>query len=264
MPWGPKILLIGAIGTGKTHSIRTFLDAGMEVFCVLTEQSAQQVLADTDPQRLHWHYIPQATTGWDALRKMAHQVNTLSHAMLCKLPDIGKEKFPQFIHVIETLANFRDDRTGKDFGPVDSLDPERSVLVIDSLSGLSSMVINLAIGLRPTMDKPDYGTAQRNLMALLKQLTGGVPCTVLVTAHPEKEVNELTSTMEIFASSVGKAIAAQIPKDFSDVIMATRVGAKWQWSTIFPNADLVARHLPWSNELPPSFAPLLKTWRERG
>lgn len=259
--FGPKVLLIGPIGTGKTHSIRTLLDAGLDVYGIFTEQSPLQVLADTDPARLHWRYIPPAAAGWSSLMDMAKKVNTLSYKMLCGLPDIGKDKFTQYFDVINTLSNYTCDRTGTNFGPVDQLDPRRSAVVVDSLSGLSSMMIALAIGLRPTMDKSDYGTAQRNIMAFLMQLTTGIPCPVVVMAHPEKVVNELTSTLDIFAASVGKAIAADIPKNFSDVIMTQRNGAKFSWSTIFPNADLVARHLPWAADIVPSFVPLIAAWK---
>ena len=34
---GTKTLLMGSTGTGKTHSIQTFLDAGVTPFCLFTE-----------------------------------------------------------------------------------------------------------------------------------------------------------------------------------------------------------------------------------
>ena len=56
---GFKMLLLGETGRGKTHSIRTLLDAGVTPFVVFTEQG-MDTLADLPPDACHWHYIPPA------------------------------------------------------------------------------------------------------------------------------------------------------------------------------------------------------------
>ena len=45
-PRGFKVLLLGETGSGKTYSLRTLLDAGLEVFVIATEPGLLEVLGD--------------------------------------------------------------------------------------------------------------------------------------------------------------------------------------------------------------------------
>ena len=161
---GPKILLVGSTGSGKTHSVRTLLDAGLEVFCVFTEPG-MEVLSDTDPERLHWHYIPPAAASWEAMLDSATKINTMTFESLTKQADINKRQYTEFLDLIRCISNFIDDRTGKTFGPVDSWGTDRA-LVIDSLSGLNIMAMNLVAGSKPVKSMADWG------VALLERLSG--------------------------------------------------------------------------------------------
>ena len=81
---GTNTLLMGAPGTGKTHSIRTLVDAGLEVFVLFTEPG-MEVLGDTDPDKVHWHYVPPADVGFDTFIKNAKAVNQFDAAALQKI-----------------------------------------------------------------------------------------------------------------------------------------------------------------------------------
>lgn len=258
---GPKILLVGSTGSGKTHSVRTLLDAGLEVFCVFTEPG-MEVLSDTDPERLHWHYISPAAPSWDAMLDSATKINTMTFESLTKQADINKRQYTEFLDLIRCLANFTDDRTGKSFGPVDSFGTDRA-LVIDSLSGLNIMAMNLVAGSKPVKSMADWGVAMDNLERLITKLTVDVPCTVVMTAHLEREQDEVTGGVQLMASTLGKKLAPRLPRFFSDVIHCRRDGANFTWSTATNNVDLKARNVAISDKLPASFVPLLDSWRKR-
>lgn len=259
---GPKILLLGATGTGKTHAIRTLLDAGLEVFGIFTEPG-MEVLSDTDPERLHWHYIPPASTPWEQMLDSARKINTMSFENLCKQPDINKRQHTEFLDLLTCLANFKDDRTGKEFGAVDDFSADTRALFVDSLSGLNIMAMNMVTGTKPVKSMSDWGVSMDTLERLITKLTVDVPCTFVLTAHLERETDEVTGGIHLMASTLGKKLAPKLPRFFSDVIQAKRDGEKFAWSTATYNMDLKARNVPISESIPPSFVPLLAKWKER-
>lgn len=258
---GPKILLIGGTGTGKTHALRTLLDAGLEVFGIFTEPG-MEVLSDTDPARLHWHYIPPASTPWEQMLDSARKINTMSLKTIAGMEDINKRQHTEFLDLLSSLSNFKDDRTGEVFGPVDSFDTSRA-LFIDSLSGLNIMAMNLVTGTKPVKSMADWGMAMDNLERLITKLTVDLSCTVVVTAHLERETDEITGGVTLMASTLGKKLAPRLPRFFSDVIHAKREGDKFLWSTATFNTDLKARNVAISESIQPSFVPLLSTWKNR-
>jgi hypothetical protein len=259
---GPKVLLVGATGTGKTHSIRTLVDAGLEVFVVFTEPG-MEVLSDIPPEKLHWHYIPPAGPDWSSMIDSAKKINTLSLKSLAEMPDINKRQYTEFLSLLTVLSDFEDQRTGKKFGPVDSFSADSRALVIDSLSGLNIMAMNLVTGSKPVKSMADWGMAIDNLERLITKLTVDVPCTMVLTAHLEREVDEITGGVHLMASTLGRKLAPKIPRFFSDVIQCRRDGDKFVWSTAAMNVDLKARNVPLSDSLPPSFIPLLAAWKKR-
>lgn len=258
---GPKVMLVGATGSGKTHSIRTLVEAGLEVFCVFTEPG-MEVLSDVPSDKLHWHYIPPAGPDWSAMIDSARKINTLSFKALAEMGDINKQKYDEFLRLFMCLSNFKDDRTGKEFGPVDSFGLDKA-LVIDSLSGLNVMAMNLVAGSKPVKSMADWGVAMDNLERLITKLTTDVPCTVILTAHLEREVDEVTGGTTNMASTLGRKLAPRLPRFFSDVIVARRDGTEFFWSTAMLNTDTKARNVPLADKIKPTFVDLLKRWKER-
>lgn len=258
---GPKILLVGAVGSGKTHAIRTLIEAGLEVFCIFTEPG-MEVLSDVPSDKLHWHYIPPSAPDWADMIDSATKINTMSFEAITKMGDINKRKYTEFLDMLQCLANFHDDRTGKTFGPVDSFGIERA-LVVDSLSGLNIMALNLVAGSKPVKSMADWGVSMDNLERLITKLTTAVPCTFVLTAHLEREQDEVTGGVTLMASTLGKKLAPRLPRFFSDVIQCKRDGTTFSWSTATINVDLKARNVAISDKLPASFVPLLATWRNR-
>lgn len=264
---GSKILLEGRSGTGKSYCIGTLIDLGLEVFVLATEGGYETIYgyyADRDkpiPPNLHVHQVPLPEVSFLDLADMADKVNQLDHAALCKVKDPARSRYNQFAMILRALNDFPDDRTGKTYGRVDRWGTGR-VLAIDHMTGLSDASMNLGVGGRVTLDKPDYGIAQNNLRNLLRVLCNMRAWFVLLS-HVEREVIENVGAV-MTVSTVGQALAPKIPAMFSDVILTRREGAQWYWDTLETNADLKTRNLPYAAKQKPDFAPILARWKSRG
>lgn len=259
---GPKVLLLGDSGAGKTYSIVSLINAGYEVFAVFTEPG-MEVVAHLPSDKLHWHYIPPSAPDWDSMIDSANKINKLTFQSLASLGDVNKQKYTEFIQLLSVLANFKDQRTGKEYGPIDNLDPAKQALFIDSLSGISIMAINLVTGSKPVKSQSDWGVAMDNLERLLIRLTTGIPATMVLTAHVERETDEVSGGVILTASTLGRKLAPKIPRFFSDIILCQRQGTKFTWSTAAHGVAVKARNLPIADNLPPDFGVLLSNWKQR-
>ena len=257
---GVNVLLMGASGTGKTHSLRTLVDSGLEVFVLFTEPG-MEVLADIPSDKLHWHYIPPSSPDWSDMIDSASKINKLSLKSLSEMSDINKSKYTEFLDVLGSLANFKDDRTGQTFGAVDSWGPER-VIVVDSLSGLSIMAMNLIAGSKPVKSIADWGVSVDNLERLLTKLCVDTRCHFVLISHLERETDEVTGGTSLTASTLGRKLGPKLPRFFSDVIHVKREADKFLWSTATGNVDTKARNVPISATLPPSFVPIIQAWKK--
>lgn len=258
---GVNTLLMGAPGTGKTHAIRTLVEAGLEVFVLFTEPG-MEVLGDTDPEQVHWHYIPPADVGWDTFIKNAKSVNTFDAAALQKMPGMNKQAYSQFIDVLNVCQDFTCQRCSKEFGSIDQFGTDK-VFVFDSLSGLNIMLLDLVVGGKPLRTLPDWGIAMDNEEKFLNKLCLGTTCHFVLTAHIDRQVDEVLGGIKIMASALGKKLPAQIPRFFSDVIMTVREGDTFTWATASAQADTKARNLPWKDQQDPSFKPIIDNWRKQ-
>lgn len=259
---GPKVMLVGATGTGKTHAVRTLIEAKLETFCVFTEPGMEVVADIPCSEGMHFHYIAPSSSDWNAMIDSATKINTMSFEFLTKLSDINKKQYSEFIDLLQTMSNFKCDRCGQSFGPVDSFGPERAV-VLDSLSGLNIMAMNLVTGSKPVKSIADWGVAMDNLERFITKFATDLKCTGVLVAHLEREVDEVTGGVQLMASTLGKKLAPRLPRFFSDVIHCKRDGLKFSWSTASRNVDLKTRNLPIADALPPSFVPIIESWRKR-
>lgn len=264
----PAILLAGESGGGKTYSLSTLLEAGLEVFVVATEPTGIESLVDSvitkklDMNKLHWRQITPARQGFDDLAKMVDKIGAMSYDSLSKLAPQGDRKKSKFIELIATLNNFVDDKDGKSYGSIDSFGPDR-VVVIDSLSGLNLMAMDLAVGDKPTAHQGEWGVAMSALEKLLNSLSSGLRCTFVLTAHLEREADELTGGTKLMASALGRKLAPKLPRYFSEVVHAYRDGDRFYWSTSSTNVITKRRVLPLGDKLPPTFKPIVDGYYAR-
>lgn len=257
---GSKILLMGESGTGKTYSIRTFLPKSITPFCIFTEPGMESLTDLGD--KIHYTYIPPTVEGWDSLLKVAQNVNTLTFDSLTKMQDPNKRLYTGFMSVINACNQFTD-QNSQEFGDVAQWGPDR-VLVLDSLSGLSDLAMQLATGGKVTRAMQDWMVAQNLLENLINKLTTDLSCWLVLIAHIERETDEITGGTSIMVSTLGRKLAPRLPRYFSDVIQAKREGDKFTWDTAGYNVAVKARNLPISSKLPQDFGQIVESWQKKG
>jgi hypothetical protein len=266
---GVNVLLEGPAGTGKTTALGTIADAGVELFCLFTENGRETLMGYwTDrglpvPPNVHWHDLPRGEAGFSTLAESANTVNTYAMEALFKMNDPNRHKSNQFVTLLRALADFPDDRTGQKFGSVDKWGPNRC-LAIDSLTGINPIAMSLVIGNKPLKDQRDWGIAQDQIEKLLRQCCDGAKCHFVLTAHVEREVDQVFGGVKVTVSTLGRALAPKVPPMFSDVILSVREGIKFSWSTANPQADLKARNVPIADGIPPDFKQIFNKWCSRG
>ena len=271
---GFNVILMGATGTGKTFSIGTLLDAGLEVFYLGLEPGLESLIGyftdpppqgkglSAPPDKLHWHYIQPRAQGFDQMLKTADNIGKFDLSGLTKMKDINRAKNNPMLAVYTTLNQFVDQKDGKDYGPVDSFGTDR-VLVIDGLSALSRIAMEMVTGDKPVRDKPDYGIAQNNLMSLIHKLTSGCNCHLVLIAHVNREVDEIMGGVKLMPNTIGKAILSDLQQPFSDVILCVRENATFYWDTANSQADLKTRNLPIQSKIAPDFGQIVRKWTSR-
>jgi len=279
---GPKVLLMGPSGTGKTHSLGTLVewaDANRyEVFCLFTENGLESLLGywtdplprgkgltfDKIPACLHWHSALTKPLALKDLLSGSEAIARMSYEMLTKTIDSNRSQNNAFFKLLTAMQDFPDDRTGKKFGAVDDWKKEdRRIFVMDGLSEFANAIVKAVIGNKPTMAPPEYGTAQINLMNYLRLMTQGMASTFVLLAHVDRQTEELTGASKIMLRTIGKALAADVPQLFSDVLYSVREGDKWHWDTAAANVDIKTRSLPIQAKNPQDFRPIMDLWLRR-
>lgn len=266
---GVNVLIEGPTGTGKTHSLGTLADAGVELFCLFTENALETLLGYwTDrglpvPPNVHWHVLKRPEGSFNVLAEGANTINTYTLDSLYKMVDANRAKHNQFVTLLRSLADFPDDRTGQKFGPVDSWGPNRC-LALSTLTGINPIAMSLVIGNKAVKDQRDWGIAQDQIEKILRQLTDGCKCHFILEAHVERETDQVFGGVKITVATLGRALAPKIPPMFSDVILAYREGPRFFWSTANSQADLKARNLPIADGIPQDFKQIFTKWQSRG
>lgn len=255
----PKTLLMGAPGTGKTWSVVTLLQAGIEVFAILTEPNALPNLISRIKQlnlpmdKFHYRYVPPLNASFDALKDMMNIVSIQSYSAIADLKaGISKDKCSGLKDVLLAIQNFTDDKDGKTYGDATTWGYDRA-LVIDSLSGLNLLAQQLTVGLKPTMHQGEWNIAMNVEEMLLNKLTSDMKAYLVVLAHVDRNTNEATQQMVITPAALGSKLGPKIGRFFSEVVMTKRTGDKFFWSTLEPNAEVKQSALPIKTDLPPTF-----------
>lgn len=266
---GVNVLLMGPAGTGKTYSLGTLADAGVEVFYLGLEPGLESLLAYwTDkgkevPPNVHWHTMEAPKASFSELMDSANKINTMQLDTLSKMQDPHRTKHNQFIKMLEALNDFPDDRTGDKFGCVDTWSCSRA-LVVDGMAGLARAAMALVVGGKPVRNQADWGIAQDQVEKIVRMWTDNCRCHFVLIAHVEREQDAILGGIKLMVSTLGKALAPKLPPMFSDVILTERSGANWTWNTGSALADVKTRNLPVQEKLPADFGPIIKKWLSRG
>jgi hypothetical protein len=281
---GPKILLEGDSGSGKTYAIGTLVDwaerNNRQVRVLFTENGLETLLGywrdppkSPDgkpirpvrevPKNLAWHLVRTPALGLAALTDAAQKAGLMSYEALTKMTDPSRGANNPYEKILRVLADFPDDRTGAKLGNIGTWKSD-TILVIDSLSELANACMKMVLGNKPTAAPPDYGVAQNNLMNLLRYLTQGFEPTVVLTAHVQRQVNEVTGGIQLMVKAIGKAMGDDIPQLFSEVLYAKREGLEWVWDTAGVGVTTKTRYLPITSKIKPDLGTIMDQWLKRG
>lgn len=259
---GVNVMLMGASGVGKTYSLRTLVAAGITPFCVFTEPGFE-VLGDIPKDKLHWKYIAPGGQSWKTMMEMADLLNKLSFQGIAAMSDSGRTQYNQYVQLMGAFNNFICDRDGQSYGDVGTWGTDRCI-VLDGLSGLSTMAMGLIVGGKPLRAQGDWGVAMQMVENLIGKLCTDTQAHFVLISHTERELDEVAGSSRIMASTLGKKLAPKLPRFFSDVVLAERLASKYTWNTASPLADLKARNLPIKSDLDPSFVPIVESWKKQG
>ena len=270
---GPKICLMGLGGTGKTYALGTLADwsaaNGFELAILFTENGLESFLgyfrdkSKEPPPNIYWHQQQTKPISLKNLISTADSVGKLSYEALAKSIDGNRGgENNAFWKILNSCADFKDDRTGKSLGPVDAF-PLKRIFAMDSLTETSNAAMKMQIGSRPMASPGDYGVAQNNLMNFLRLLTQGIECPFVMTAHVDRETDGVTQTTKIMIKAIGKALATEIPTLFSEIIYTVRDGAKFTWDTAAYGVDVKTRSLGYRAGIEPNFALIFDAWKKR-
>lgn len=268
---GPKVLLLGMEGSGKTDAIRTLIEAGLNVFVVFSEQG-MEVLLDSSRGRkvyscadgLHWRYHPVAQPSFADLAVAADKLNKFSFESLSQEAPTKREKYRAWYDIISTMSNLVCERCGTNFGPADRLQPYHKWAVVnDSLTSISKAVLYCHIGMKPGVHKGEYGICMYNIERYLDKFVGDMPCMGVMLGHVDREPNETTGGTENMVATLGQKLAPKIPRPFSDVLLAKRDGSTFKWSSIESQYRLKTRNFAFSDKIEPTFKPLVEKWHQR-
>lgn len=271
---GPKILLEGPSGTGKTYALGTMVEWAakqnppFEVFCMFTENGLETLLgyfADKGqkaPDNLHWHVVRTPVLDLAALTDGADKAGKLSYEALTKAIDGNRGANNPWLKFLTALADVPCDRTGKKFGNIGDWKNDR-ILINDSLSETANACFKMVTGNKPVASQPDYQVAQNNLVNWLRYMTQSLQCTFVITAHVQRQINEVAGTTQLMTKAIGKAIGDEIPQLFSETIFTVREGNAWYWDTAAANVDTKTRYLPVQSKIRPDFGQIMDKWAAR-
>lgn len=266
---GVNCLLMGPAGTGKTFSIGTMADAGIEVFYLGLEPGVESLVGYwTDkgkeiPNNVHWHTLSAPKASFTELMEAATKINTMQLDTLAKMQDPNRSKHNQFIKMLEALNDFPCDRSGQRFGCVDTWDTSRC-LVVDGMAGLARAAMSLVVGGKPVKSQSDWGLAQDSVEKIVRMWTDHCKCHFVLIAHVEREQDAILGGIKLMVSTLGKALAPKLPPMFSDCILTERSGSNFSWNTGSAQADVKSRNLPISEKLPADFGAIVAKWKSRG
>lgn len=260
---GFNTLLLGAPGSGKTSSIVTLAQAGLEVFVAFTEQGIGNLkkamtlhnLTEEERGLIHYAYIKPGRGSFKKLAKGATEVNRA--AEFGRMVAGNRKDHSQFIDLLDLCSDFVD-QNGESFGAVDEWGAER-ILVVDGMSGLNDMCMSLVVGDKPVKTLQDWGVAIDQLDKFVKQCCNLLCCFGLLS-HMEQEKDEVTGRMIVTASALGRKLGASIGRHFQDVILTSKGKGKYQWATDDSRIELKHSYLNESASLPATFEPLVAAW----
>lgn len=259
----PKVLLLGMPGAGKTYQIVSLLEAGLEVFVIFTEQGKESLLRackerGVSTEKLHYRRISAGSPGFGTMRKVARMINVNEQKDLQSMKGIENKNFQQFMDLYGLCENFVDQH-GVEFGDVSTWGNDR-VLVVDSLSGINQMSLDLVVGAKPFKTMADWGCAMDVEMRFISQCVNDLICGFVLLGHLELNQDQVTGKVYRYPKLLGNKNSYDFGRHFSDVILARDEGGVYSWCTQDKDMQLKTRNLESKSKLEPGFDKIWANW----
>lgn len=268
----PSVMLMGAPGSGKTDSLLTLVESGLETFVISTEPRGVESLIDSAQRRklpldkLHWRTVMPTRPGFQRMIQNARLLATADQKMLANLPPSGGRTEAKWIELLSVCNDFVCERTGKSYGDIEKFGPDKAV-VVDSLSGLNIMSKDITVGDKLLMNQGEWQIAMNQIQAFVQSMAGDLKCLFVLVTHVEPEQDATTGAIKIMASALGRKLAPNLPRFFSDVILAERLTSgdteTFRWNNSAPGYDLKRRALPIGSNHQPTFRPVVEAFEAR-
>jgi hypothetical protein len=256
---------MGAPGSGKTTAVATMLKMGFKVFVLFTEQGIGNLLkacryhgcTEEDMTRLFYAYIPPGGTSFEALAKGAKAVNEASEFGKMDNSTMDRKKYGQLIQCMKLCNNFVDQH-GHDHGSIEDLGCD-SVFVVDGMSNLARMAMQLTVGAKPVKTLQDWGVAIESLENFENQITT-IKAPFILLAHIERETDEVTQKIFVTIATLGNKYPLRIGRNYHDVILAENTKGEFTWATTSRDCQLKGTYLPIADKMQADFRPLVCQW----
>lgn len=233
-------MLIGDSGAGKTGALCSLAAAGYKVRVIDLDNGMDICKAYlTNPTSRYLRENPKAAENFDYVT-FTDKMKTIAG-----IPYYAKAEAWQ--QTMEQLMDWKEkDAAGNvinHYGSVYTWGPD-CVLVIDSLTSLAQYALNHVLALEVALQKTRTGREnQRDIFSTQNQLRKLLDmfkdkrllCNVVVTAHitvanemgdaPARDDQGAREPGQGYPSSIGRAIAPQIPRYFNTMLVARTIGA---------------------------------------
>lgn len=255
-------MIIGPSGRGKTTSIRTLPEAGLQTFVLATEP-AMQVYADLHGW-IHWVFIPPFIEDWGIHVERARNIQNQTWDSLSKQEDDPhRRRYDAWMRLYGTLANFTCAECGQSFGDVKTWGHDRA-LVVDGLSGINQMSLDFHKGgAIADSHGRKRGIAADAVYNLFGQNLTYLNCLYALIGHSRDEFLEDERAVKTSLDILGKKTAGSWARTFNDIVLAGYDAEGFWWDNANPSANVKAGYLPMSQRHPQSFVPLVEAWRRR-
>jgi hypothetical protein len=262
---GFKTIVMGAPGSGKTSSIATLLKMGFKIYVLFTEQGVGNMLkacqregcTEEDLKRLYYNYIPPGGSSFSALAKGATAVNRASEFGKMENTAGDRRAYGQLIHCMNLCNDFVDQH-GVSHGGIESFTCDQ-VFVVDGMSNLARMAMQLTVGVKPVKTLQEWGVAIDNLENFENQITT-IKAPFVLLAHVERETDDVTKKIFVTIATLGSKYPLRIGRNYHDVILAEQKEGKFYWHTTERDCQLKGTHLPIEAKQEATFAPLVCQW----
>lgn len=211
-----KVLYIGDSGTGKTGSLVSLVKAGYDLRILDLDNGLdilrQYVLREA-PERLD-------SIDFETVRDQYKKGPIMANGRLIgQGPSVTQPK--AYLKAVDLMTKWSDGSVPAEWG-------EKTVFVIDSLTGLGKSAFEWARGMDPNAKdgRNWYGTAQASLDHVIAMLTSeDFHANVIVISHVQYVEEGENKIAKGYTNTIGKALGPIIPRYFNNLILAESSGS---------------------------------------